>query len=203
MTESPDATGDTGARTAPGRIDGDAVPEETRAVRRAAGAPGIDPFAPAGVEFRGVSANLAKVRLLGVALWVGLPFAATTVAAVLAWDVTGWWIALVPAALLLVGLWLVWLVPRQVRAIGYALTDQELLIRKGIMFRTLVVVPYGRLQYVDVGAGPLDRLFRIAGVQLHTASAATDADLPGLPTADAARLRDRLSEAGEAQLAGL
>ena len=40
----------------------------------------------------------------------------------------------------------------------------------GIVFRQLVVVPYGRMQYVDVNAGPLARRFRIASVQLHTAS---------------------------------
>jgi len=94
-------------------------------------------------------------------------------------------------------------VPRQVRAIGYAERDDDLLIRKGVMFRSLVVVPYGRMQYVDVQAGPVARRFRIAQVQLHTASPATDASIDGLEPAEAERLRDRLASRGEARLAGL
>jgi membrane protein YdbS with pleckstrin-like domain len=72
-----------------------------------------------------------------------------------------------------------------------------------VLFRSLVVVPYGRMQFVDVSAGPLDRAFGLATVQLHTAAATTDARIPGLPPAEAARLRDRLAARGEAQSAGL
>jgi membrane protein YdbS with pleckstrin-like domain len=59
------------------------------------------------------------------------------------------------------------------------------------------------MQFVDVKAGPLDRAFGVAQVQLHTASAATDARIPGLGAAEAARLRDRLASRGQARLAGL
>jgi membrane protein YdbS with pleckstrin-like domain len=40
-------------------------------------------------------------------------------------------------------------------------------------------------------------------VQLHTAAAATDARIPGLRSADAAGLRDRLAQLGEARASGL
>jgi hypothetical protein len=40
-------------------------------------------------------------------------------------------------------------------------------------------------------------------VQLVTASAATDAVIPGLLPDEAGRLRDRLSQLGEAQASGL
>jgi membrane protein YdbS with pleckstrin-like domain len=95
------------------------------------------------------------------------------------------------------------LAPRQVRAIGYAEREADLLVRKGVLFRTLVVVPYGRMQFVDVQSGPLSRALGIAQVQLHTASPGTDASIPGLPPAEAARLRDRFAAFGEARLAGL
>src|SRR5690606_41164829 len=107
-----------------------------------------------------------------------------------------------PILVLLVA-WAWWLIPRQVRAIGYAELEDDLLIRKGVLFRSLTVVPYGRMQYVDVQAGPLMRRAGMAQVQLHTASASTDASIPGLLEAEASRLRDRLTEAGEARLAGL
>jgi uncharacterized protein len=76
-------------------------------------------------------------------------------------------------------------------------------VTNGFMFRRLVVVPYGRMQFVDVAAGPLERRFGIATVQLHTAAEATDASIPGLTMQEAARLRDRLAMLGEARSAGL
>ena len=71
------------------------------------------------------------------------------------------------------------------------------------MYRQIVVVPYARLQYVDVQAGPVDRMLGISRVQLHTASASTDAAIPGLVPDEAARLRDRLTARGSSRLAGL
>jgi uncharacterized protein len=59
------------------------------------------------------------------------------------------------------------------------------------------------MQFVDVTAGPLDRRFGLSTVQLHTAAAATDASIPGLVPAEAARLRDRLAARGEATAAGI
>jgi len=162
-------------------------------------APPTGPFDPPGVTWQGVSPRLVQARLISTSLTMALPIVAGVVLAVLVspWF---WLLAGIPAALLL---WTVLLVPRQVRAIGYAERDDDLLIRKGILFRSLVVVPYGRMQYVDVEAGPLDRKLGIAKVQLHTASASTDADIPGLVPDEAERLRDRLTARGEARLAGL
>lgn len=106
-------------------------------------------------------------------------------------------------ALLLFALLFWFLIGRSVRRWGYAERDEDLYITRGHLFRRLVVVPYGRMQYVDVQAGPLDRAFGIAQIHLHTASPGTSARIPGLPTDEAARLRDRLTSLGEAQAAGL
>jgi uncharacterized protein len=110
--------------------------------------------------------------------------------------------ALAGAALVAGGV-LSWIVSRRYRAWGYAEREDDLLVRRGVMFARLSVVPYGRMQFIDVTAGPLERTFGLATVRLHTAAAATDARIPGLARAEAARLRDRLAELGEAQAAGL
>ena len=89
-------------------------------------------------------------------------------------------------------MWLWVVVGRTVRSWGYAERAEDLLVTQGVLRRQLVVVPYGRMQFVDVSAGPLDRRFGLATVQLHTAAAATDAAIPGLGPDEAARLRDRL-----------
>lgn len=152
-----------------------------------------------GVAWTRVSEKLIGVRRFTAALFLGIPALATVVPAVIVGSAM--WI--LPGVFVLILAWAWWLIPRQVRAIGYAELDDDLLIRKGVLFRNLTVVPYGRMQYVDVQAGPLMRRAGMAQVQLHTASASTDASIPGLPEAEASRLRDRLTEAGEARLAGL
>jgi membrane protein YdbS with pleckstrin-like domain len=95
------------------------------------------------------------------------------------------------------------IVVRSVRAWGYAERDEDLLVRHGLFLRKLSIVPYARMQFVDVTAGPMERMFGLATVTMHTAAAASDARIPGLPSAEAARLRDRLSSLGESRSEGL
>ncbi len=169
--------------------------DEAASLRPGAG----EPFDPEGVSWSRVSPALTKVRALSLMLTALLPVVGCAVAAVLwlAW----FWVGVL-VVLALVG-WALWVIRRQVAALGYAERDEDLLIRRGVLFREIVVVPYGRMQYVDVKAGPLDRAFGVARVQLHTASAGTDAQIPGLPPEEASTLRDRLASRGQAQLAGL
>lgn len=114
-----------------------------------------------------------------------------------------WWLHFIWGGLTVWTIIYLVVVVRQAKVIGYAERDEDLLIRRGIMFHRTTVVPYGRLQFVDVDSGPVDRMFGLATVKLHTASAATDATIPGLPKADADRLRDSLAGLGKAKLAGL
>jgi len=89
------------------------------------------------------------------------------------------------------------------RSWGYAEREDDLIVHRGLLFRRTSVVPYGRMQFIDVTAGPVDRVFGLATVQLHTAAAATDARIPGLLRRDAEQLRDRLASVGEARATGL
>jgi len=107
------------------------------------------------------------------------------------------------AAAIALGLTAERFVRRRVRAWGYAEREDDLLVQRGVLFSRLSVVPYGRMQFIDVTAGPLERSFGLATVRMHTAAAASDARIPGLAREEAARLRDRLAELGEAQAAGL
>ncbi len=160
----------------------------------------MEPFDPPGEAWVRVSPRLATLRrLLGTAL--GLVLLAW---AAVALYLVATWLAVVAVVAGLVGLAWGWVVVgRSVRSWGYAERADDLLVTRGILRRRLVVVPYGRMQFVDVTAGPLDRRFGLATVQLHTAAAATDAQIPGLVPSEAARLRDRLAARGEAGAAGV
>jgi membrane protein YdbS with pleckstrin-like domain len=147
-----------------------------------------------------VSSRLLTVRRLSLAGWLVV---LVVLVAVLAISTGPYW-ATCAAVAGLAGLgWAWWVIGRGIRSWGYAEREDDLLVRHGLMIRHLSVVPYGRMQFVDVTAGPLDRAFGIATVQLHTAAAASDARIPGLDPAEAARLRDRLAALGEARAAGL
>lgn len=110
--------------------------------------------------------------------------------------------ALVVGGLLVAG-WLWWLLGRRARSFGYVERSADLLVTSGVLFKRLVIVPYGRMQLVDLVAGPIDRSLGLATVKLHTAAATTDAGIPGLSPDEAARLRDRLAALGEQRSAGL
>ncbi len=159
-----------------------------------------EPFDPPGEPWVRVSPKLATLRrLLSIGLGALLLVGLTVLAAMAAT-----WVAVTVAVVGVGALAWAWVVVgRSVRSWGYAERADDLLVTRGVLNRQLVVVPYGRMQFVDVTAGPLDRRFGLATVQLHTAAAATDAQIPGLVPAEAARLRDRLAARGEAGAAGV
>ena len=142
-------------------------------------------------------------RLLRLRRWeVAVPAVAVAALVALVGNGSSWALGLAGGVLVL-GAILWGVVGRRYESWGYAEREDDLLVRRGVLFARLSVVPYGRMQFIDVTAGPLERAFGLATVRLHTAAAATDARIPGLESDEAARLRDRLAELGEAQAAGL
>ncbi|HEY8735821.1 MAG TPA: PH domain-containing protein [Candidatus Dormibacteraeota bacterium] len=111
--------------------------------------------------------------------------------------------ALTVLGILLAGFVLDRFLQRRVRAWAYCEREEDLLVRRGVMISRLSVIPYGRMQFIDVVSGPVERLFGLATVRMHTAAAASGARIPGLGAESAASLRDHLAALGESNLAGL
>lgn len=146
-----------------------------------------------------VSPKLTTARYIGGLPWLIVPALA---AAVAAWLWTPWlWIAAGVFAVLT--LWAVWLIPAQVKRIGWQETEDELLIQKGRLWYTLTVVPYGRIQFVDVRSGPVGRRLGLKTIELHTASTSSDSSVPGLPADAAEELRERLAVKARERMSGL
>lgn len=165
----------------------------------------MDLFDAPSHEWQRVSPKLATARRITL-VPPPVALAAAVAAASVLLPVAGWQRAgLTAVAILFVALaaWVWRWSGRNARSWGYVEADDDLVVTGGVLFRRLVAVPYGRMQFVDVQAGPLDQRFGIASVTLHTASTETAAKIPGLPAAEAARLRDRLTEMGESHGAGL
>lgn len=131
-----------------------------------------------------IRAGLASLALLLVAQTLDLgPLRATPVP-----------VGLVPAALALLAAAAILLLPRRrYRAWGYREEEDELHIRYGLLFRMRTVVPFGRVQHIDVAHGPIERGFGLATLILHTAGTRGSAvSLPGLLQAEAEAMRDRI-----------
>jgi putative membrane protein len=71
---------------------------------------------------------------------------------------------------------------------GFRTAPGALLLRKGAIWRQLVVVPLPRLQSVEVRQGPILRSLRLAAVELHTVRGPIVADIGALDQHDARRL---------------
>ncbi|ODU94068.1 MAG: hypothetical protein BGP23_15250 [Lysobacterales bacterium 66-474] len=155
----------------------------------------------AGRKWLHPSPQLWRLRRIQGGMFAAI---ATAVAGVVVGAFTAWWLGLVAAAVAL-GLALLALraLRRRVHSWQYLERDDDLMVERGLLVRRLSVVPYGRMQFVDVVAGPLERMFGISTLHMHTAAAASDAVIPGLNREEAQRLRDALSRLGEARAAGL
>ncbi|MDO5746516.1 MAG: DUF2101 family protein [Actinomycetaceae bacterium] len=160
----------------------------------------IDPFEPDEVVFYPVSKKLIIIRYI---VSLPLPLVALVVLGVdvIPMQIVVWWFLI--CAVLFLLLWLLWIIPRQVRFMAWGRTATDLYIRSGRMFRSLTCTPFGRIQFVDVSRGPLERLFGLASVSIHTASAVADKSIPGLTPMEAAILRREFAQAAREELAGI
>ena len=163
-----------------------------------------DPAGLLGAEMlRPVSPKLIPARYLGGiagnVFWLLLVIAAIVGTVLTGW----WWIAACGLLPLLLMLQSLLFTPRRVRAIGYRDDEDDLTIASGIMFRSVHTIPYGRVQSVKIGEGPIERRYGLATLTITTAAGGGTETLPGLPQAEAERLRSMLTARGIALMAAL
>ncbi|KAB1653641.1 PH domain-containing protein [Pseudoclavibacter chungangensis] len=200
-----DGTG-AGDATAPRRPDGGEPGFEVRAASRRG--PDSRPgggTAPSGGTFgddgawQRVSRKYVIVELVP-ALVLSAVLAAA-VAFLIAIDVP-WGAAIAGFALFWCLLGAVLAVPTA-RAIGYRLRDDDLVFRRGLVWRSEVAVPYGRMQLVDIRQGPLERVLGLASLRLVTAAPAGTVVVVGFTREQIESLRAGLVELAESRRAGL
>lgn len=138
--------------------------------------------------------DMLKVMRIRATLYIAVPTLAAAVAGLVFLPGT-----LVPplapaGALALYGLVsTLLLAPRRYRAWGYAEGEDELAVRRGIWVRTRTIVPFGRVQHIDLSQGPIERRYGLATLILHTAGTrGATVVLPGLAQDQAEQMRDRI-----------
>jgi membrane protein YdbS with pleckstrin-like domain len=89
------------------------------------------------------------------------------------------------------------LVPRiRLRRFRYEVREDEIDLRRGIIVETRTLVPMVRVQHVDMRRTVLSRAFGLAAVVFHTAAGANE--IPALREAEAAAIRDRITDLARA-----
>ena len=110
----------------------------------------------------------------------------------------------IAAVLLVWGIWRAALLPRRTRALGYSLRPNHLMARQGVLFRHVTSIPYGRIQYVDVDSGPLERAHHLVRLTIRTAGVtASKVTLYGIPTECGQQLRELLIRRADERMAAL
>ncbi|WP_288890080.1 PH domain-containing protein [uncultured Corynebacterium sp.] len=154
---------------------------------------------PENSALQPVDPALANVKRIAHAA----PLLVITIAAVVAAVMWSPWMWLGVLACVLYFAYIYWLIGRRVRAHRYLEGDNDFIVASGRWWRSITVIPYGRIQLIDIDEGPLLRLFGLATLKLNTASASSDAAVHGLPREEALALRTRLSQRAHDRMAGL
>lgn len=82
---------------------------------------------------------------------------------------------------------------RRHHARGYVMGADLLRVVRGILFRSDSVVPFGRVQHIDVNQGPLERYYGLATLTLYTAGTHNaSVHLPGLEQGLARAMREEI-----------
>jgi membrane protein YdbS with pleckstrin-like domain len=100
---------------------------------------------------------------------------------------------LTPVSVLVLGAGITRLLLEKVKMKGYALREHDLAYRSGLVWRKVVVLPFNRIQHVEVSTGPLQRRFGLATLKCFTAGGGTvDLKIEGLLRGEAEKLRKHI-----------
>ncbi|NVD45142.1 PH domain-containing protein [Qipengyuania atrilutea] len=95
---------------------------------------------------------------------------------------------------LLVAIFILWRIPRRrYRFKGFAMSGDRLRVVRGLWWHSDTVVPFGRVQHIDVDQGPVQRYYKLATLTLHTAGTHNaSVHLPGLLHEEALAMREEI-----------
>jgi membrane protein YdbS with pleckstrin-like domain len=101
---------------------------------------------------------------------------------------------IISGAALVIALFIIIRIPlARYNARGYQISPDRLRVVRGIMWRSDTIVPFGRIQHIDVDQGPIERALDIATMTLHTAgSHNASVSLPGLGHELATQMREEI-----------
>jgi len=107
------------------------------------------------------------------------------------------WLVIAAALAAAGGLWAAVWPPARFRAWSFRMRERDLVVRFGVLWRTVSVIPYSRIQHVDTRHGPLERWLGLSNLIIYTAGVrGADVEIPGLAAGEAESLREQLASLG-------
>ena len=98
---------------------------------------------------------------------------------------------MVLSAIVLFGILLLFMAKVYFKNKKYRLFDKNLTFRSGVLVHTEVVVPFSRIQHVEIDEGPLERFFGLATLSIYTAGdSGKDLKINGLEVEKAQEIKD-------------
>ncbi|MEL7199933.1 MAG: PH domain-containing protein [Pseudomonadota bacterium] len=97
------------------------------------------------------------------------------------------------ATFVICAFWIIRIPTRRYAARGYQISADRLRVVRGILWHSDTIVPFGRVQHIDVDQGPIERFFDIATLTVHTAgNHNASVYLPGLNHDLAKEMREEI-----------
>ena len=80
----------------------------------------------------------------------------------------------------------------------YAVREQDIHYRHGLLFKKVVTQPILRIQHIEIKRGPVERLSALASLQVFSAGGAMHTfEIPGLPVDTATKIRSFILSHGD------
>lgn len=141
------------------------------------------------VQFEPLQPSHMYVNLIVVGIIFLFVLAGVTVLAFMVEEVKPYFVAGLLAILVVFG----FLALVEIKAFkfrGYALRTHDILYRDGWLWKSWMVIPFNRIQHLEINQGPIDRIFDLASLQLFTAGgSSSDIEIDGLTPEQAADIK--------------
>lgn len=187
--------------TSLGREAADSLPASTESLRSTESSLGQSAANEKAVEGQFYTLDLRSIKAerLGNAI-----FTCLLLLGALVWVAIRWWTEgvdlffqiLAGASLILVTAFAVfsWIWPKkEFQYTQWRATNAGLEIHKGVIWRHRIIVPMSRVQHADVTQGPIQRLFGLGTLVVHTAGTSNaSVDLAGIDHQAAIEVRDMI-----------
>lgn len=143
--------------------------------------------AAAGLEFEPMADNYEKeVKAQQLIIWLPL-LLVSFVPLLLA---QRGFLLFIPVLVLLLAVIVAPLIVRRARVKAIAMREHDMAYRSGLYWRKVVLLPFNRVQHVEVSSGPLQRKFGLASLKFFTAGGSSvDLKVDGLTSERAGQIR--------------
>ena len=142
------------------------------------------------IEFKKLADNAGKEAVLGTIIFL-VPFS-IALSLVLHFVVNLPPHILIPSIIAIVALclFILWWTVKAIQKTGLALRQHDFVLKTGVFWRKVTVVPFNRIQHIELHKGPLERKFNLATIKLYTAGGSgVDLAVGGLEESEAQQLR--------------